>query len=98
MHDRLADFEIIGVCFIFNAALSPEEFDILMVRLNMTPSNWGVLFEPNAGVSLEFYKESVGVNDILCTDCEECNRLGLFKSFVFLREFYIKFRLLSFYV
>ena len=29
-----------------------------MVGVNMTPCNWGVLFAPNAGVSLEFDKES----------------------------------------
>ena len=40
----------------------------------------GVLFTPNAGVSLEFDKEYVGVNEILCTDCEEFNRLSVSKS------------------
>lgn len=48
--------------------------------VNVAPSSRGVLFESNAGVSLEFDKESVGVNEILCTDCEECNRLGVSKS------------------
>ena len=41
-----------------------------MVGVNVTPCNWGVLLAPNAGVSLEFDKESVGVNEIFCTDCE----------------------------
>ena len=31
----------------------------------MIPCNCGVLFATNAGVSLEFDKESVGVNEIL---------------------------------
>ena len=52
MHEKLADFEIIGVSFIFSAAVSSEEFDIQMVRVNATPCNCGVLFAPNAGVSL----------------------------------------------
>ena len=29
-----------------------------MVGVNMTPCNWGVLFAPNAVVSLKFDKES----------------------------------------
>ena len=51
-----------------------------MVGVKVTPSNWGVLFAPNAGVSLEFDKESVRVNAILCTDYEDFNRLGVSKS------------------
>ena len=51
-----------------------------MVGVKVTPSNWGVLFAPNAGVSLEFDKESVRVNVILCTDYEDFNRLGVSKS------------------
>ena len=51
-----------------------------MVGVNVTPCNWGVLFAPNTGVSLEFDKVSVRVNEILCTDCEEFNRLGVSKS------------------
>ena len=47
---------------------------------NVTPCNWGVFFVPNTGVSLEFDKESVGVDEILCTDCEEFNRLDVSKS------------------
>ena len=43
----------------------------------MTPCDWGVLF---ASVSLEFDMESAGANAILCTDCEDVNRLGLSKS------------------
>ena len=46
----------------------------------MAPCNWGVLFAPNTGVSLKFDKESVGNNVILCTGCEELNRLGVSKS------------------
>ena len=38
-----------------------------MVGVNMTPCNWGVLFAPNAGISLEFDKECVGVNEFLYT-------------------------------
>ena len=51
-----------------------------MVGVNMTTCNWGVLFAPNAGVSLEFEKESVEANAILCRDCEHFNRLGVSKS------------------
>ena len=43
------------------------------------PCNWGVLFAPNAGVYLKFDKEPVGVNEILCPDCEDINRLGVSK-------------------
>ena len=50
-----------------------------MVGLNVTPCNWEVLPAPNAGVLLEFDKESVGVNKILCTDSEYFNRLGVSK-------------------
>ena len=50
-----------------------------MVVVNVAPCNWGVLFAPNAGVSLEFDKESARVNKILCTDWEEFNRLGVSK-------------------
>ena len=67
MHDKLTDLEIIGVSFIFSAGVSSEEFDILMVGVNMTPCNWGVLFAPNARISLEFDKECVGVNEFLYT-------------------------------
>ena len=38
------------------------------VGVNVTPCNWGVLFAPNAGVSMEFDKESLGAN---------FNRLGV---------------------
>ena len=51
-----------------------------MVGFNETPCYWGVLFATNAGLSLEFDKESVGANVILCTDCEDFNRLGVSKS------------------
>ena len=51
-----------------------------MVGVKVTPSNWGVFLPPNAGVSLEFDKESVRVKAILCTDCEDFNRLGVSKS------------------
>ena len=51
-----------------------------MVGFNVTPCYWGVLFATNAGLSLEFDKESVGANVILCTDCEDFNRLGVSKS------------------
>ena len=51
-----------------------------MVGVNVTICNWGVLFTPNAGVSLEFEKESVGANAVLRTDCEDFNRLGISKS------------------
>ena len=67
MHDKFADFDIIGVPFTFSVGGSLEEFGIKMVGVNVTPCNWGVLLAPNAGVSLEFDKESVGVNLILCT-------------------------------
>ena len=80
MHDKLVDFEIIGVSFTFSVDVSSEEFGIKMVEDNVTPCNWGVLFAPNAGVSLEFDKESLGANAILCTDCEDFNRLGVSKS------------------
>ena len=40
----------------------------------------GGLFAPNASASLEFDKESVGVNEIFCTDCPELKRLGVYKS------------------
>ena len=46
----------------------------------MTSCNWGVLFAPNAGVSLEFDNQSVVVNEILCTGCEDFKRLGVSKS------------------
>ena len=80
MHDRLADFEIIGVSFTFCVGVSSEKFDVEIVGVNVTPWNWGVLFALNAGVSLEFDKESVEVNKILWTDCEDFNRLSLSKS------------------
>ena len=51
-----------------------------MVGVNVTPYSWGNLFAPNAGVSLEFDKESVETNVILCVDCEDFNRLGISKS------------------
>ena len=51
-----------------------------MVGVSMTPCSWGVFLTLNAGVSLEFDKESLGVNEILRTDCEEFNRLGVSKS------------------
>ena len=47
------------------------------VGVNVTPCNWGVLCAPNAGVSMEFDKESSGANAILCTYCEDFNRLGV---------------------
>ena len=80
MHEKLADFEITGVFFTFNAGVSSEKFDIKVVVVNVTPCNWGVFFPPNTGVSLEFYKESVWVNKILCTEYEEFNRLEISKS------------------
>ena len=80
MHDKLADFEIIGVSFTFSAGVSSEEFDIEIVGVNLTPCNWGVLFAHNAGVSLEFSKESVEINEIFWTDCEDFNKLGVSKS------------------
>ena len=46
----------------------------------MTACNWDVLFALKAGVSLKFDKESVGVNEILCIDCEDFNGLGVSKS------------------
>ena len=48
--------------------------------VDVTPYSWGNLFAPNAGVSLEFDKESVETNVILCVDCEDFNRLGISKS------------------
>ena len=51
-----------------------------MVGVNVTPYNWGVLFAPNAGVSMELDKEYVGANAILCTDCEDFNILSVSKS------------------
>ena len=51
-----------------------------MVGVNVTPYSWGNLFVPNAGVSMEFDKESVEANVILCVDCEDFNRLGISKS------------------
>ena len=51
-----------------------------MVGVDVTPYSWGNLFAPNAGVSLEFDKESVETNVILCVDCEDFNRLGISKS------------------
>ena len=48
--------------------------------VNVTLCSWGVLFTLKASVSLEFDIESVGVNEILCTDCEEFNGLSVFKS------------------
>ena len=80
MHDRLADFEIIGVSFTFSAGVSSEKFHIETVGVNVTPCNWRFSFALNAGVSLEFDKESVEVNEILWTDCEDFNRLGVSKS------------------
>ena len=51
-----------------------------MVGVNVTACNWGVLFALKAGVSLKFDKESVGLNEILCTDSEDFNRLGVSRS------------------
>ena len=51
-----------------------------MVGVKMTSCKWEVLFAPNTGVSLKLNKESEGVNEILSTDCEEFNRLGVSKS------------------
>ena len=51
-----------------------------MVGVNVTSCNWRVLFDPNAGVSLEFDNQSVGVNETLCTGCEGFKRLGVSKS------------------
>ena len=79
IHDKLADFEITEVSFAFSAAVFSEEFDIEIVGANVTPCNWRVLFTLNAGVSLEFDKECVEVNEILWTDCEDFNRLGVSK-------------------
>ena len=45
-----------------------------MVGVNVTPCNRGVFFTPKAGVSWEFDRVSVGVNEILCTDYEGFNR------------------------
>ena len=69
MHDKLADFEITGVSFTFSARVSSEEFDIEIVGVIVIPCNWGVLFALYTGVSLEFDKESVEVNEIVWTDC-----------------------------
>ena len=41
---------------------------------------WGVLLAPNTGVPLEFDRDSVWTNAILCTHCGNFNRLGVFKS------------------
>ena len=65
MHNKLADFEIIGVSFTFSAGVSSEEIDIEIVGVNVIPCNWGVLFALNSGVSLDFDKKSVEVNEIL---------------------------------
>ena len=46
----------------------------------MVRVNWEVLFTFSAGVLLEFDKESVGLNMILCTECEEFKRLALFPN------------------
>ena len=64
-HNKLADFEIIGVSFRLSAGVSSEEIDIEIVGVNVIPCNWGVLFALNAGVSLDFDKESVEINEIL---------------------------------
>ena len=80
MHNRLADFEVIAVSFTFSAGVSSDKFDIEIVEVNVTPYNWGILFALNAGVSLEFDKESVEVNEILWTDWEDFNRLGVSNS------------------
>ena len=39
-----------------------------MLGLDVIFCNWGVLFAPSAAALFEFDKESVGVNEILCTD------------------------------
>ena len=65
MHDKLIDFEIIGVSFTFSAGVSSEEFDIEIVGVNVTPCNWGVLIALNTGVSLEFDNESLEFNEYL---------------------------------
>ena len=80
MHDKLVDFEITRISFAISAGVSSEEFDIEIVGDNVTPCNWGVLFALNTGVSLEFDKESVEVNEILWTDWEDFNRLGVSNS------------------
>ena len=51
-----------------------------MVGVNVIPCNWGVLFALSAGVSYKYDTESAEVNEIFCTDCEEFNRSGIFKS------------------
>ena len=51
-----------------------------MVKVNVTPCNRGVLFALKAGASLEFDKESAGAKEILYTDCEDFNTLGVSKS------------------
>ena len=71
MHGKLVDFEITGVSFTFSAGVPAEGSEIWMMGVKMTTCNWGVLFTLKTGVSLEFDKESIGVNEILCTDCEE---------------------------
>ena len=48
--------------------------------VNVTPYIWGVLFVFNAVVSLEFEKESVEIDEMLWTDCEDFNRLYVSKS------------------
>ena len=80
MHDKLANFEITGVSGTFSAGVFSKEFDIEIVGVNVTSCNWGVFFALNAGVPLEFDKETVEVNEILWTDCEDFNRLGVPKS------------------
>ena len=66
--------------FTFNAGESLEEFDIQMLEVDLTCCNCGALFAPNVGVSLEFDKEFVGINEILLRTCEEFNRLGVSRS------------------
>ena len=51
-----------------------------MVKVKVTPCNRGVLFALKAGASLEFDKESAGAKEILYTDCEDFNTLGVSKS------------------
>lgn len=46
----------------------------------MVRVNWEVLFTFSAGVLLESDKESVGLNMILYTECEEFKRLALFPN------------------
>ena len=66
--------------FTFNAGESLEEFDIQMLEVDLTRCNCGALFAPNVGVSLDFDKEFVGINEILLRTCEEFNRLGVSRS------------------